>query len=755
MLPIRIGRGASSSSNSLGPVASRAFTTACGFRSSTPSRPVVVMHAQWRVAGTSKILHLPKGFQTTRGFAISSSSRRNADNTEGSNTTETTEKIKKNAYRARLSKKRENNRNSDMMNKLFNESVLRHLAEQQNSAGKAQNKDDIYNMIDGFMRGHSTQSRSSHSSKEQNTGGVAGKLVLDGVAEPVKVQIIQTKHAIAWTAFRWGLVTVLLIAGASTLSDTLASVNVGKGLGLSGSKKNEPVEDTGVSLDDVKGCDEVKEELEEIIAFLKDSEKFTKMGARLPRGLLLSGPPGTGKTLLARAIAGEAGVPFFQASGSDFEEVFVGVGARRIRDLFAAARKKSPSIVFIDEIDAVAQSRSSRDNASMRMTLNQLLVELDGFSPKDSVVVLCATNLPKGLDKALLRPGRLDKTVVVPHPDLKGRKEILQLYGEKIQLDEDVDLDVLARRTAGMTGADLFNVLNIAAVRASAKGFDTVTEKELEEAFDRVVVGLERKNPMSEDEKYMTAYHEGGHTLVGWFTPEAEKVHKATIMPRGQALGVTWSIPEKEKYSQKLCELKARLKVLMGGKIAEELIYGPENVSSGCTSDLEQATKLARAMVMQFGMAGDPRMADDKVAKQGLLYLDMDEYSVLSEQSKRMVDFRTEQLLQQAYKDSTDILKSHKRQLKDLADAMVEHETLSHEEIKLAIEGNLKKIRELRKEKEEKAKIAFGERKKAQKKREEEQEKEAERERKEVERENQDDEDENTKDVQPSTQKTD
>jgi len=520
--------------------------------------------------------------------------------------------------------------------------------------------------------------------------------------EPVKVRMVESHKSAAWKAVRWGLVVLISAAGVSVILETLVSVNVQKGLGMGGAKKNEPVEDTGVSLDDVKGCDEVKDEIQEVISYLKDSSRFIQIGAKLPKGLLLCGPPGTGKTLLARAIAGEAGVPFFQASGSDFEEMFVGVGARRIRDLFTSARKHAPCIVFIDEIDAVAQKRSTRDNAAVRMTLNQLLVELDGFTNHDNIVVLCATNMPKSLDRALTRPGRLDKHIVVPLPDLKGRNEILELYGKKIQLDADVDMSVLARRTAGMTGADLANVLNIAAVRASSKGLDEVGSLEIEEAYDRVVVGLERRNPMSDEEKQMTAFHEGGHTLVSLFTPDADTVHKATIMPRGQALGITWSIPDKEKYSQKLCELRSRLKVLMGGKVAEELIYGAENVSAGCTSDLQKATGLARRMVMQFGMSSD----DNKdFMGLSLMSVESDEYAVLSEQSKMLIDQRTERLLHEAYRDATDIIKSRETQLRSLAAALIEHETLTLPEIKLAIEDKQDVIRQVRKNKQDESKL--------------------------------------------------
>mmetsp|Transcript_96950 Transcript_96950/g.252829 ORF Transcript_96950/g.252829 Transcript_96950/m.252829 type:complete len:532 (-) Transcript_96950:23-1618(-) len=486
-----------------------------------------------------------------------------------------------------------------------------------------------------------------------------------------------------------------MIAGVSVFAEGLAG-NVQKGLGM-GSKKIIPVEDVTTTFDDVKGCDEVKAELQEIILYLKDPDRFTRLGAKLPKGLMMSGPPGTGKTLLARAIAGEAGVPFLQASGSDFEEMFVGVGARRVRDLFAEARKHAPCIVFIDEIDAVGSKRSSRDNTAVRMTLNQLLVELDGFEQNNGVVVICATNFAESLDNALTRPGRLDKMVVVPVPDLKGRIEILEMYAKKLILDKGVDMTTLARRTAGMTGADLFNILNIAAVRSSAEGLAAVPMKYLEQAFDRVVVGLERNNPMSDEEKRLTAYHEGGHTLVSIGSEGADPVHKATIMPRGNALGITWSIPEREKYSDRLFELQARLEVLMGGKAAEELIFGPKNVTSGCTSDLRAATGLARRMVMNFGMASDEGEA-------ATLYMEVDEYSVLSDDSKHDIDKKTQTLLTNAYNRAASHLKAHEAELHNLANALIEYETLSAEEIALAIKGESAEIGERRKAEESRLK---------------------------------------------------
>jgi len=521
------------------------------------------------------------------------------------------------------------------------------------------------------------------ASAAQVAGGGAGQSIAQPMelrlpsTEPLKVTIADTHRRAFWKLLRNSITMLIMVAAISVFAEGLAG-NVQKGFGM-GSKKVTPVEEVNTTFEDVKGCDEVKEELQEIILYLKDPDRFTRLGAKLPKGVMMSGNPGTGKTLLARAIAGEAGVPFLQASGSEFEEMFVGVGARRIRDLFQVARKHAPCIVFIDEIDAVGSKRSNRDNAAVRMTLNQLLVELDGFEQNNGIVVICATNFSESLDRALTRPGRLDKLVVVPIPDLKGRMDILKLYGQKLILDTNADLATLARRTAGMTGADLFNILNIAAVRSSAENLSSIPMRYLEDAFDRVVVGLERRNPMSEQEKKLTAYHEGGHTLISLGSSGADPVHKATIMPRGNALGITWSIPEHEKYSERLFELEARLDVLMGGKAAEELIFGTENVTAGCTSDLRQATGLARRMVMNFGMAGDNLPAP--------LYMDTDEYAVLSDEAKHDVDCKTQALLTNAYARAAAYLRKHEEQLHRLAAALIEHETLAAEEIQLAIAG--------------------------------------------------------------------
>ena len=519
---------------------------------------------------------------------------------------------------------------------------------------------------------------------------------IDPSQPPLLVTVAESSKSQAWRLAKGVLGTLIVVSGLSVLAESLAG-NIQKGLdNLGPGKKVEPVKDVKTTFSDVRGCDEVREELKELIEYLKNPTKFTRLGARLPKGVLLAGPPGTGKTLVARAVAGEAGVPFIHASGSEFEEMFVGVGARRIRDLFSAARKLAPCILFIDEIDAVGSKRHMKDTSSVRMTLNQLLVELDGFEQNEGVVVICATNFAESLDKALTRPGRLDKIVTVPPPDLQGRIDILELYGGKMKLAPSVDLSVLAKRTVGMTGADLANILNIAAIRAAAENLDSITMGYIEEAFDRVVLGMEKKTPISDSEKRMTAFHEAGHVLVGMFTKGANPVQKATVIPRGSSLGVTYSAPEADKFSEKVYELEARLAVAMGGKAAEEAEYGAENVSGGCASDLKQASAIARAMVMHYGMGGED--------KQGLLYVDTEEYSALSDKAKAEVDVAVERLLQRGYATAKRVLTEKRKELLRLAEALVEFETLNKSEIDLACRGELVKLRkEKTDEKERKA----------------------------------------------------
>ena len=384
----------------------------------------------------------------------------------------------------------------------------------------------------------------------------------------------------------------------------------GKALGFGKSKAKLLTEANGrVTFEDVAGVDEAKEDLQEIVEFLRDPQKFQRLGGRIPRGVLLVGPPGTGKTLLARAIAGEADVPFFTISGSDFVEMFVGVGASRVRDMFEQAKKNAPCIIFIDEIDAVGRHRGAGlggGNDEREQTLNQLLVEMDGFESNEGIILIAATNRPDVLDPALLRPGRFDRQIVVPNPDVVGRERILKVHVRKVPLAPDVDLKTIARGTPGFSGADLMNLVNEAALLAARRGKRLVTMAEFEDAKDKVMMGAERRTlVMTEDEKRLTAYHEGGHAIVALNVPATDPVHKATIIPRGRALGMVMQLPERDKLSMSFEQMTSRLAIMMGGRVAEEMIFGKEKVTSGAASDIEQATRLARMMVTRWGFSDE------------------------------------------------------------------------------------------------------------------------------------------------------
>jgi ATP-dependent metalloprotease len=439
------------------------------------------------------------------------------------------------------------------------------------------------------------------------------------------------------------------------------------------SKENLP-EKSVKSFKDVKGCDEAITELQEIVEYLKSPEKFTKLGGTLPKGVLLTGPPGTGKTLLARAVAGEAGVPFFYKAGSEFDEVFVGVGSRRVRSLFATAKKKSPCIVFIDEIDAVGGKRTQWDaSGGSRRTLNQLLTEIDGFEQNSGVVVIAATNTPELLDSALTRPGRFDRHVAVALPDVKGRREILQLYLAGKPLASDVDADLLARRTPGFSGAQLYNLVNEAALLAARQERDIIEWETLDEARDKVLMGSPRALTQSEEARRLTAYHEGGHALVALHTPGAKPIHKATIVPRGHALGMVSQVPENDEYSTTKRQMLAHIDVYMGGKAAEELVFGPDAVTSGATSDLKTATRMARHMVQDCGMS-------ERIGPVALSA--MDDYMTAGSEAMKVVDEEVALLLKEAYARVATLLRNKEADLHALAGALLEKETMTQAEIK-------------------------------------------------------------------------
>jgi cell division protease FtsH len=466
----------------------------------------------------------------------------------------------------------------------------------------------------------------------------------------------------------------------------------GGAMGFGKSKAKLLTEKHGkVTFDDVAGIDEAREELQEIVEFLKDPQKFSRLGGKIPKGALLVGSPGTGKTLLARAIAGEAGVPFFSISGSDFVEMFVGVGASRVRDMFEQAKKNAPCIVFIDEIDAVGRSRGAglgNQNDEREQTLNQLLVEMDGFEANEGIIIVAATNRPDVLDPALLRPGRFDRQVVVPRPDIDGRVKILAVHMKKVPLAPDVDGRVIARGTPGFSGADLANLVNEAALLAARRGKRLVAMQEFEDAKDKVMMGTERKSMvMTEDEKKMTAYHEAGHAIVSIYEAASDPIHKATIIPRGRALGMVMRLPERDNYSYHRDKMHANLSVSMGGRVAEELIFGYDKVSSGASSDIQYATSLARDMVTQWGMSDAMGPLQYEERQEGYLGYGMSQRSAMSDETAQKIDAEIRKLVEGGHKRATELLTTHNEQLHLLANALLEFETLSGDEINQLLES--------------------------------------------------------------------
>ncbi|BGP06011.1 i-AAA protease yme1 [Rhodotorula toruloides] len=508
-----------------------------------------------------------------------------------------------------------------------------------------------------------------------------------GSPEPIRVIVEEPKSPLVWRALKFVAVTALysflLLSLLSLLIDSSGILRAGGA--------SQPFQPTappdpsdpnrrGTTFKDVHGVEEAKAELYEIVEFLKDPKKFEKLGGRLPRGVLLTGPPGTGKTLLARAVAGEAGVPFFSASGSEFDEMYVGVGARRVRELFTAARKNAPAIVFIDELDAVGGKRSPKDQSFHKQTLNQLLTEMDGFSTGEGIILIGATNTPDALDRALVRPGRFDRQVVVPLPDVRGRMEILKHHMKNILYDKQkVDVSIIARGTIGFSGADLQALVNQAAVKASGENADMVRPSHFEWAKERIMMGAARTSAyITPENKLATAYHEAGHALLALYTKGAYPLHSITVIPRGAALGYTLMLPEKDVQSHSLTEYRAKIAVAMGGRVAEELIYGKENVTDGASSDISNATQIASNMVRRFGFSE----AIGPVAHMN----DSDQPSP-SEETQKLIDGEIKGLIEKAQDRAREVLTAKKDELERLARALVEYETLDSAEVQKVIKG--------------------------------------------------------------------
>ena len=510
----------------------------------------------------------------------------------------------------------------------------------------------------------------------------------------VSVTVVPEEEVPFLIGLIFNLLPILLIVGLLFMAVRQMQAGSGRAMGFGKSKAKLLTERHGrVTFDDVAGIDEAKEELEEIVEYLRDPMKFQRLGGKIPKGALLVGPPGTGKTLLARAIAGEANVPFFTISGSDFVEMFVGVGASRVRDMFEQAKKNAPCIIFIDEIDAVGRSRGAGlggGNDEREQTLNQLLVEMDGFEANEGIILIAATNRPDVLDPALLRPGRFDRQVVVPNPDLVGREKILGVHIKKVPLGPDVNVRTLARGTPGFSGADLANLVNEAALLAARRGKRMVTSREFEDAKDKIMMGAERRSTvMTEKEKTLTAYHEAGHAVVALNVPSADPVHKATIIPRGRALGMVMQLPERDRFSMSKEEMTSRLAILMGGRVAEEIKFGKEQVTSGASSDIEQATKLARAMVTQYGLSdelGPIAYSED----EGEVFLGQSiaRSKSLSPDTARKIEDEVRSIIETAYATATRILRSdHNEDWIKLAEGLLEYETLTGEEINKLLKG--------------------------------------------------------------------
>ncbi|MCX8159844.1 MAG: ATP-dependent zinc metalloprotease FtsH, partial [Candidatus Saccharicenans sp.] len=500
-----------------------------------------------------------------------------------------------------------------------------------------------------------------------------------------------------WLAIllNWFPILLLIFFWFMFMRQMQAGGNKAMSFGKSRAKLFSPLQKK-ITFKDVAGVDEAKVELQEIIEFLKDPRKFQRLGGRIPKGVLLVGAPGTGKTLLARAVAGEANVPFFSISGSDFVEMFVGVGASRVRDLFDQAKKHAPCLIFIDEIDAVGRQRGAGlggGHDEREQTLNQLLVEMDGFDSNEGIIVIAATNRPDILDMALLRPGRFDRRIVVPMPDVRGREEILNVHVRRVPLAEDVDLKVIARSTPGFSGADLANLINEAALLAARKGQNSVTMKDMEEAKDKVLMGVERRSMIiSDEDKRNTAFHEAGHALVAALIPEADPIHKVTIIPRGLALGVTQQLPLSDRYTYTRDYLEAQLAVLMAGRVTEEMILG--KITTGAANDLEKATEIARKMVCQWGMSDLGPLSFGE--RDDLIFLgrELATHKNFSEHTAELIDAEVKKIISRCYERARELIEKNRDKLLKIAEALLEKEILSSDEINELINGQPKTRKE-------------------------------------------------------------
>jgi ATP-dependent metalloprotease len=526
-------------------------------------------------------------------------------------------------------------------------------------------------------------------------GSVTGKNTTGTGAKEAPLYVV-VEESMGAMIFRWakmliyaGLIGYFLLVVLTMVVELTGSLRTRVGQ----SNEVQPQHQT-VRFSDVHGCDEAKEELQELVEFLLNPERFSSLGGKIPKGILMIGPPGTGKTLLARAVAGEAGCPVFYMSGSEFDELYVGVGAKRVRDLFAQARNKAPSIIFIDELDAVGGKRNARDPAYAKQTLNQLLTELDGFSPSTGVILIAATNYPESLDKALTRPGRFDRQVVVNLPDVRGRIDILKHHMRNVAISADVDATVLARATSGFSGADLENLVNQAAVRAARLKHKKVGPLDFEYAKDKLMMGAETKSRViREKDKVMTAYHEAGHALVNLYTPGSSQLYKMTIIPRGRALGVTHFLPEMDAVSMGYDQYLAQIDISMGGRAAEELIYGPAKVSSGIAADIQSATKTAYHLVTECGFS--PKLGNIDLAS---------DYHQLSSETKQEIEKEVRDIVEAGRQRADKIIKEKRGELEILKDALLEFETLDKEEIMKLLRGEkLKRIEVALQEKEEKS----------------------------------------------------